>query len=1106
MQVVTRNNKKEPLRFDKITDRIKGFTSDLSDIIDPTNITQQIVSQITDGINTRDLDELSCLVCLQQTTKHPDYGKLAARIAINNHHKDTCGNFKEFVDNAYINKDVLGNNAPLVSEEIKEITDEHYETIQEWIDYDRDYNLDCFGFKTLHRAYLLKTLDGKYMERPGDMLMRVSLGIHGWTNNGLNAKETYDYMSNGYFVHATPTLFHSGTPYPQMSSCFLMGLEDSVAGIYGGLGDTAQISKHSGGIGIHIHDIRGKNSYIRKTAGFSNGIFPMLKVYNDTARYINQGGKRNGSFAIYLEPHHPDIIEFLESKKPQGADEMRARDLFYAMWISDLFMNRVKEDKDWCLFCPDRTPGLSDVWGDDYKELYEKYESEGKATHTMKARELWEYIINSQIETGGPYMLYKDAINRKSNQQNIGTIKSSNLCCVSGDTPILTDKGHIEIKELDGQSVNVWNGEEFSEAAVFKTNDNEELIDIKFSDGMSLRCTKYHKFVIKVGGENKLIEAIDLKPGDKLIKCKYPIIDNGPDIDNAYTQGYFSAIGEYRSIKSYDFEDGINYKRKRSDSEYVNKVPCISIRKRFGEYPDILSKIDYEYTEQISNHTIIAVLNEQTVDSIPQYASLKSKMKWFSGFCEGKGRKIIKNGCNNIEIFSEDHEFICNLKLFLQTCGINPNILLVDIPNHKYDLTHYILLSSFDIQKLKLIGFELSDNFDLGYISSRNYTKYIKVENIYESGDCEETYCFNEPKKNMGIFNGIYAHNCEITEYSDPEEYAVCNLASIGLPKLVNDETGEFDYSMLRTITKTLVRNLNLIIDKNYYPLEKCRKSNLRHRPIGIGVQGLANTFVKMGHPYDSIKAREVNIKIFQNIYYAAVEESHELSQIYGSYETFEGSPMSNGLFQFDMWNIQPDNLCPELNWENLRTKIKLGMRNSLLLAPMPTASTSQILGYNECFEPFTNNIYTRRTLAGEFVIINEQLIRELIKLRLWNEKMKAKIILNEGSIQSINCIPDTIKALFKTAWEMKQKSLLDLSIDRGPYICQSQSLNVFVKEPTFRILNNIHFYGWENGLKTGTYYIHSKPASKAQNFTIDPQLEKQIREEDSNICEFCSA
>ncbi len=758
MEVVTRSGKREPVRFDKITDRLHILGKDLE--IDPTVVVQLTAARITNGITTRELDELTSNIALQKILVHPDYGTLAARIAIDNHHKITCGKFGEVVERLSAHTDALGKIAPLISEDIVKLmsSPEVRDSVESWIDYTRDFRMDSFGFKTLERGYLLRS-QGSIQERPGDMFMRVALGIHGWDNEGLSAKETYDAMSNGYFIHATPTLFHSGTPFPQMSSCFLMGVEDSVQGIYKALGDAAMISKHAGGLGIHCHSIRGKGSYIRKTGGTSTGLLPFLKVYNDTARYIDQGGgKRKGSFAMYLETHHPDINEFLSAKRPQGADESRARDLFYALWISDLFMERVKNNEMWSLFCPDVTPGLSDLHGEAYKELYLKYEQEGREIRKVNARELWDSILECQIETGGPYMLYKDAANSKSNQKNYGTIKSSNLCC-------------------------------------------------------------------------------------------------------------------------------------------------------------------------------------------------------------------------------------------------------------------------------------------------------------------------------------------EIMEYSDHNEYAVCNLASLALPSFIIENA--FDFEKLALYTKVLVKNLNKVIDKNYYPLPETSKSNFKHRPIGIGVQGLADTFVKLRYAFDSPQARDLNKKIFATIYKAAVEESSELAKVHGSYESFEGSPAQLGKLQPHLWGIETE------EWDSLAKQVKeCGLRNSLLIAPMPTASTSQILGYNECIEPFTSNIYTRRTLAGEYIVVNKYLIKDLVELGIWNEELKQRIMFFKGSVQKIPGIPDNIKQIYKTAWELKQRSILDLAADRGPYICQSQSLNVFVESPSAKILNSIHFYGWSKGLKTGTYYIRTKPASSAQNFSMDPELESKLMAE----------
>ena len=772
MKVLTRSGVCETMEFDKISERIAHFSSDLG-TIDPIDITREVVHRIYDGIETRDLDELSVDICLQKSLIHQDYSTLANRIAIDSHHKDTNSSFSQVVKELYSNRDTNGDISPLVSDELFELVSNNSENYDNLVCHERDFLLDCFGFKTLQRSYLLKVGD-KVIERPQYMFLRVSIGIHGSDWKG--TVETYNLMSQKYFIHATPTLFNSGTRFPQLSSCFLLGMEDSVKGMYKCLSDSAIISKYAGGIGIHAHEVRSKGAYIRSTGGTTAGLVPLLRTFNSTCRHINQGGKRNGSFAIYIEPHHPDIFEFLDAKKPHGNEEARARDLFYGLWISDLFMERVKSQETWSLFDSDRCPGLSDCYGKEYVELYNRYESEGKYSKQVPARDVWKAILHSQGETGGPYMLYKDSVNHKTNQKNIGVIKSSNLCC-------------------------------------------------------------------------------------------------------------------------------------------------------------------------------------------------------------------------------------------------------------------------------------------------------------------------------------------EILEYSDSKEYAVCNLASISLPMFV--ETQVFDYKKLREVVSVMTRNLNKVIDRTFYPLPETKVSNLRHRPIGLGVQGLADVFVKMGLTFESQEAQDLNTRIFENIYYAAVKTSVEIAEELGPYETFKGSPTSEGKFQFDLWGVSP--VCDDLDWESLRTRmITFGLRNSLLVAPMPTASTSQILGYNECIEPFTSNLYLRRTLAGEFIVINKHLVSMLTDMGIWSQDIKDKLMFFKGSVQHISEIPQHIKDLFKTAWEIKQKTIIDLAVSRGPYVCQSQSMNVFFENPTSNQLSSMHFYGWKKGLKTGSYYVRSKPASASQNFTLAPQTEERLRKElkdqEKGECLTCSA
>ncbi len=756
MFVVKRDGRKEAVKFDKITARIKKLCYGLHPSVDPTKIAMRVIEGVYDGVGTSQLDNLAAEVAATNAVNHPDYALLASRIAVSNLHKNTKKSFTEVMTDLYNYVDPKTNHrASLIADDVMEVINANSEFLDSTIIYDRDFNYDYFGFKTLERSYLLK-IDGAVAERPQHMLLRVAVGIH--KDDLESVVETYNMMSEGWFTHATPTLFNSGTPKPQMSSCFLLTMkEDSIGGIYDTLKACAQISQNAGGIGLAIHDIRAKGSYIKGTNGTSNGIVPMLRVYNDTARYVDQGGgKRKGSFAIYIEPWHADIHDFLDLKKNHGKEELRARDLFYALWVPDLFMKRVKEDGQWTLMCPNECPGLTDSWGAEFEALYTKYEKEGRGRTTLRAQELWQQIVESQIETGTPYMLYKDAANGKSNQQNLGTIRSSNLCT-------------------------------------------------------------------------------------------------------------------------------------------------------------------------------------------------------------------------------------------------------------------------------------------------------------------------------------------EIIEYTAPDEVAVCNLASIALPMFVKN--GEFDHDKLFEVTYRVTRNLNRIIDRNYYPIPEARNSNMRHRPIGIGVQGLADAFIMMRYPFESEEARTLNRDIFETIYYASATASKDLAIAEGPYETFEGSPASKGILQFDMWGVQPSK---RWEWNTLKEEIKKhGMRNSLLLAPMPTASTAQILGNNECFEPYTSNMYNRRVLSGEFIVVNKHLLRDLSKLGLWNDEMKNKIIANNGSVQNINEIPDNLKAIYKTAWEISQKTIIDMAADRGAFICQSQSLNIFMENANFQKLTSMHFYGWSKGLKTGMYYLRTKAARDAIKFTVDKKYQE---------------
>ena len=845
MKVITRSGISEEIEFDKITNRIKSLNHEGSKA-DPTIITQQVISRINDGTKTTELDDLSSILCIENSFKHPDYLKLGAKIAIDNHRKDTNYSYLVCCEKLYNNKDVLGNESPIINENLWEIVKENSETIENMIVYDRDFLIDFFGFKTLMKSYLLK-VDKITVERPQHLFMRVALSIHGKDFD--RVKETYDNMSLLNFIHATPTLFHAGTQFQQLSSCFLLTTPDSVDGIFDTIKDVANISKWAGGVGKSISDIRAKGSYIRKTCGYSEGILPLMKTENEIARYINQSGKRLGSFAEYIEPWHADIISFLNAKKNHGNMEERALDLFYGLWIPDYFMKMVENDGDWYLMCPDECPGLTTSYGELFNTIYLDYVEKGKFRKKMKARELFYEITTSQKETGLPYMLYKDACNSKSNQKNLGTIKCSNLC--------------TEI--------------------------------IEYSD------------------------------------------------ENEYAVCNLGSIALSKCVKE-------------------------------------------------SDHIL-----------------------------------------DNVIIYTKEDCDWCKLA--------------------------------------KLLLF-------------RNNMIYceIKVDSV-------------EKKKELNIisFPHIISNGVTIGGYND-------------LKKLISPT---FDYKKLGKLVEILTYNLNKIIDINFYPVKQTEISNLRHRPIGIGVQGLADTFIKMGYAFDSDDARRLNKNIFECIYYHALKQSYIIAKEDGPYSSYYKSPISQGIFQFDMWERDTE---LKYNWDNMRKNImKSGIRNSLLVAPMPTASTSQILGNNECIEPYTSNMYTRRTLSGEFLVMNRWLFEDLIDLGLWDDDMKDKIMFYRGSIQKIKGIPNVLKSLYKTAWELKQKVLVDLAADRGRFIDQSQSLNVFMENPTHALLTKYHLYSWKKGLKTGSYYIRSKPSSNSQQFTIDPKKREQImREEmegkDTRECMMCSS
>jgi ribonucleotide reductase alpha subunit len=1042
MRVIKRNGEFENVSFDKVLNRLKYLSDDIQ--IDICEIAQKVCGRIYDGVHTTDLDELAAHLCSSLIVVHPDYGRLASKIIISNHHKNTSPSFSETIHILYHNP-----TGPLVSKELYDIVQQHKEKLNSYIDYSRDYCFDYFGFKTLERSYLLKS-GGKIVERPQHMWMRVSLGIH--KKDIREALQTYDLMSQKYFTHATPTLFNSGTPRPQNSSCFLLSMrDDSIAGIYDSLKDVALISKYAGGIGIHMHQIRAKGSVIRGNNGISSGIVPMLRVFNNTARYVDQAGKRLGSIAVYLEPHHADIEQFLELRKNHGNEEERCRDLFLALWVPDLFMERVRDNSLWSLMCPDQCPGLSGVWGEEFNNLYTSYEQQGRFVKQVKAQDLWFKILESQIETGVPYICYKDAANRKSNQQNLGTIKSSNLC-VAPDTMILTSDGYFPIGALRDKNIRVWNGHDFSETVVRQTGKQQKLVRIAFSNGMEIRCTPYHKFYLKDAHSfvaRDPVDAKDLLVGDVLINYQLPTIKTS--------------------------------------------VPSL---------------------EQF----------EDTTDYIPINRSLDIKLAWLSGCLNVVG--CVEN--NSIKATFPDKEFATHVFYMLQTMGVHPSLQTDETNTHHYDLW----IPGKGVRHLCSLGFS-STKLELSDIQEEEERNTeIHVVQIDDLNETDDTYCFNEPHRHMGIFNGIITGQCvEIHQYSSPDEISTCNLASVCLPTYV--EKGVFHFEKLHEITKVIIKNINKVIDGNFYPLEEAQRSNFKHRPTGLGIQGFSDVLMMLKIPFESAEARELNKQIFETMYHGALECSMEIakkrhlsiqnneplemmneyeplptSKYPGAYSSFEGSPVSKGILQYDMWGVQPSD---RYDWNHLKEEIqKYGIRNSLLLAPMPTASTAQIMGFNESFEPITSNIYKRKTLSGEFIVVNKYLIQDLIDLGLWSTEMKDRILLNDGSVQNIDEIPTELKELYKTVWEIKQKTLIDLSADRGAFICQSQSLNIFIEDPDFKKLTSMHFYGWSKGLKTGSYYIRTKPKAKTQQFTIDPNFAKQQQKKTvvctDEVCTMCSA
>lgn len=1059
MYVTKRGGEKEEVSFDKITKRLKKLSSGLS--INTIELAQVIIAQIYDGIRTTEIDELAAGTCASRISTNPDYGIMASRVIISNHHKFTSNSFSEVVQQLCDNRDPLGDASPIINDEIYKLVMSNKEKINSVIDYNRDYKFDYFGFKTLERAYLLKVGD-KVVERPQHMFMRVSLAIH--RDDIKEAIKTYHEMSEGYFTHATPTLFNMGTQREQAASCFLLAMQkDSIEGIYKTLSQCAEISKNAGGIGLHIHNIRAKNSYIRGTNGYSNGIVPMLRNFNATSRYVDQGGqKRPGSIAIYLEPWHADIEDFLMLRRNTGNPEERCRDLFYAMWIPDLFMARVEADANWTLMCPDKCPGLADVWGDKFKELYERYEHENRGMRVVPARKIWTTIIESQIETGQPYILYKDAVNRKSNQQNLGTIKSSNLC-VAEDTEIILEDGIHVIKDLVNQRVKIWNGFEFSEVEVKQTGTAQVMDKIEFSNGSSLVCTPEHKFYIVTDIEKH---------------------------NREYLNNVFSYTQEYSAANLKEGMQLMNYYIPFNGEPEREMYKTSTIVKR--------------------NITVTKITRNYTVGDTYCFTEPLKHLGVFNGIVTGQCAEIL-------EYSSPDEIAVCNLLSVCLPKYLERPTITEPIKIYSKSACKYCDLSKSMLTKMGYVYTEVNLDDDT---ARKEFFGTLNTQAIAEQNPegCIEGVCQMPVGGLITTVPQIFIGDKRIGGYNELREY----LKPV------------FNFKKLRDITKMAVRNLNKLIDYNYYPVPETYNSNMRHRPIGIGIQGLADVFAQLRTPFESTEAVEMSRKIAEHMYLAACQASmdiarkrkkhvqdyrriykkpetertdeekalmHEIKSKYvihvdeveklpmglaGAYSSFVGSPASHGILQFDMWGVQPS---PELaeEWTMVKEDIKKhGLRNSLLMAMMPTASTSQIMGNNECIEPFTNNIYKRQTLAGNFTIINKYLVADLMALGLWSSDMKDKIILQNGSVQEIPEIPDTIRKLYKTVWEIKQKYIVDHARARAPFICQTQSMNLFFEDLSYSKINACHFYSWKAGLKTGIYYLRSKAKTQAQKFSID--------------------
>lgn len=1146
MKIKKRNGSLENLSFDKIVYRLKKLANDKSlgklSSIDTDLIAQKVVSTIYDGVLSTELDEEAARISISMID-NPEFSILASRIIISNMHKNTIECFSEVMENLYTNFDSNTMHAPILSDPFISFIRKNKEQLNHFIDYSRDYLFDYFGFKTLEKSYLMK-INNKIVERPQHLYMRIAVQVHINDDHLDNVLKTYNLISQHFFTFASPTIFNSGGRMPQLSSCFLLDVsDDSIEGIFKTMSDVAKISKLGGGIGVNINHIRSKGAVIRGTNGTTDGVIPMLKVFNSISTYVNQSSRRKGSFAFYISPYHPDIFEFLDLRKNQGSEDMRARDIFLGLWISDLFMEQVEKNDDWYLLDPDECPGLNDVYGDEFRNLYFSYVKQNKYRKKIKAQDIWIKILENQIETGTPYILYKDQINFKSNQKNIGPIKLSNLC-VAPETMILTSKGYYKISDLENKNIEVWNGKEFSETTVVKTGENQKLIKIQLTNGSELECTEYHKFYIVTGSrpnENPRLQKIDAKDlikGMKIIKSDFPIITDNNTNDiflYPYTHGLYCAEGTLDSkfdirqckhktiLKSnkycqyhfnmYDDDDNqkFNYCQAIVDEGYP-RISLYGEKKKLVKYID--TRLDIINNGPIINCRLPFDLKKKFI--VPINYDINTKLRWFEGLCDGDGCIIKSEKLTGIQIANINKHFLDNVKYMLQTLGCDPKINLFKeesynskLPNHIGGYREYhinkcyrLMITSWDTAILCKLGFNPKRLKLSGIFPKKNTKRWIQVNNVIHTNRISDTFCFKEEKRGMGIFNGILTGQCtEITLHTSKDETAVCNLLSIALPKYVKyDKTNTpyFDHQALFEIAKYIMLPMNNIIDFNHYPIPEAKYSNLKTRPVGIGTQGLQTVFHLMKLPYESIEAQQLNREIYETIYYGTLTGSMELAKINGPYPTFQGSPFSQGKLQFDLWkefnNIDVSQLISNRwNWDELKENIKkYGVRNSTLTTQMPTASTANILGNTESFEPIDSCIFKKRVLSGEYIICNKHLVNDLVKLNLWNKETKDLIIANNGSIQNIDFIPDDIKHLYKTVWEMSMKNIINLSMERAIFIDMTTSMNLFMANPTIKKLTNMHFYAWKKFLKTGIYYLRSKSLATTTKFSIDPNLEKK--------------